>query len=62
MKIKLKLCKCGKTFSKLNGNLELGLCDTCVSHETKESRERERKTPKIINPEKYADYLEVVLS
>lgn len=40
-KCKLKQCKCKKTFSAHDGDLEKGMCFTCLEKET-ESQEKTR--------------------
>lgn len=52
-KCTLKECRCGKTFSKLSGNLETGLCDVCIDKGRKDDAKRkvlnrnENNTPSV---------------
>lgn len=47
----LKQCKCKKTISKFNGDLEKGLCFTCLAKQTSEAT-RKRQLSDYIKKEK----------
>lgn len=48
----LKQCKCSKTISKFNGDLEKGLCFACLAKQTSEGTRKRQLSDYVKNVKK----------
>ena len=61
MKLKLEQCKCGKTISKFNGNLEEKICDVCSEKNKKEESKRRLLRGRFDTPQQNLERLSMVV-